>query len=302
MKIGIVALKRLENSTVLPMFKQASKKLDVELEFYHPSDIIIKVKEGEVRLLNRNRKKIILDGAVNWIPYPNYEELDDAFTLQSIPYINSSRTVRLCRNKMLTNLKLSESDINQPHTEYYMRLGENPKTLPMMQVPFIYKNKCGSHGRGAEKFDRETQIKDFLNKRKRTSDLYFQRYIKNFGSDYRVIVVGGKVIGGIEKSHNQDEWRTHVAYGAKVEAIKVSGELKRIAIETARAVDAHFCGVDIMKGVDDKLYLLEANAVPGMNIFHDETGINIGEAILKHLVEVVNNGDKVLSDGAKKKR
>ncbi len=38
--------------------------------------------------MNRRRKRITIDGVINWIPFGTYDEIDLACNYNKIPYIN----------------------------------------------------------------------------------------------------------------------------------------------------------------------------------------------------------------------
>jgi RimK family alpha-L-glutamate ligase len=289
MTIGIIALRRLDNSKDLPRFFKAAKKLGIKAKFYLPSDIIITIKKQKIVILDRDRRPVVLDGVINWVPYSNIEEISYAFQSIGVPFINSNTVVRNCRNKVLTNILLNKHDILQPYTEYYPSYGKHDDIKLGTSMPSVYKNKSGTHGIGATKFENDKQFKAFLKTKDSQKSLYFQKFIENKGYDFRVVVVGGKLLGTIKKTHAKGEWRTHVAYGGKVRAVDADEELKKISLKATYALNTHFSGIDVMRGVDGKYYVLEANSVPGMSIFHEATGINIGMEILKHLIGIIED-------------
>jgi len=288
MKIGVFAVRDLNNSKDLPKFRQAAYKLSIDIDFYNPKDICIKVINNNVSISKKDGNRVLLDGAVNWIPYAKYDEISLCFEAMKIPFINNIDAVRRCRNKVLTNLALAKYKFNQPQSLYYPHMITSNDIEPNISYPFIYKKKNGSHGIGSQKFNSPIDLNNLLMERFPKDSLYFQEYIKNRGYDYRILVVGDKVVGGIKKYYKVGEWRTHVAHGGSIEYFDVPDKMKSICINILKALNLDFAGIDIMPDTEGLNYILEVNSVPGMSIFYNLTDINLAEEILLHLKSLIN--------------
>lgn len=289
MTIGIFSLRKPESSVDLPRFTAAAKALRLNIVFLHPSDICVRLVGNKVQIIDRDGSPIHIDGAVNWNPYSSHDEISYVLALSGIPFINSIEAVRNCRNKMLTSLLLNKAGILQPQTIYYPRMDKADTIHLGSWMPVVFKRKMGTHGIGASKLTSETQLNTLLSGKRKKDCLYFQKYVENFGYDYRVVVVGRRVIGALKKSYAKGEWRTHAAHGGQVEACDISPLLASICLRSAAVLDTHFAGIDVMPCQDGKYYVLEVNSVPGMSLFFKHTGINIAEEILKHLIGLVRH-------------
>lgn len=291
MNIIVLALRDLKNSKDLPIFNKAAKKLKINISFYKPSNLIIEVKNNQVFVKDIKNNILKPDGVINWLPYAKYDELGLAFKAQNTPFINNVSAVRNCRNKLLTNIILKDV-ASQPHTEYYYK---TPKSLVSnLNLPIVYKKKTGTHGYDAKKFEDITELKGFVNK-KVNSSMYLQNYINNYGYDLRIVTVGNKVIGGIKKTAETGEFRTHKVHGGKVENFEVPNELKKLCIKVSKKLDLDFAGIDIMPSKDKKMYCLEVNSVPGISLLKEYANVNLAEEILLYL-KVKINGQKRLSN------
>ena len=76
---------------------------------------------------------------------------------------------------------------------------------------------------------------------------YLQRAIDHEGADIRAFVLGGRVLGAIER--RAPGWKTNLARGERLEAsrFRVLGQL---AVRAAAAVGADYAGVDLLPGTD----------------------------------------------------
>src|SRR5207237_7433969 len=90
---------------------------------------------------------------------------------------------------------------------------------------------------------------------------YVQRAVDHDGCDVRAFVVGGRVVGAIERS--AAGWKTNLARGGRAQATTLSVERTDLALRAARAVRADYAGVDLLPARDGTDYLVEVNGIPG---------------------------------------
>jgi RimK family alpha-L-glutamate ligase len=110
---------------------------------------------------------------------------------------------------------------------------------------------------------------------------YLQRTIEHDGVDVRVFVIGGKVLGAIER--RSPGWRTNLARGGAARPAVLNEYHRTLAIRSAAAVGAEYAGVDVMTGRDGRSYVLEVNGIPGWKGFQEATGIDVAGELLEYL-------------------
>jgi RimK family alpha-L-glutamate ligase len=113
---------------------------------------------------------------------------------------------------------------------------------------------------------------------------YIQRAIDHGGRDVRVFVVGGRVVGAIERVAPEGEWRTNVAQGARTRAFELPGEWEDLALRAAEAVSADYAGVDLLPARDGSVYVLEVNGIPGWQGLQQATGVDVAGTIVDHVI------------------
>ena len=121
---------------------------------------------------------------------------------------NYARAEELCDDKMTTALTLANSGIPMPKTlpgllcyDEKAPLNENALHIAAAELgyPLIVKSSFGSMGTGVFRADDFAQLKYAAGRLKMQPHL-FQQYIKESeGRDIRVIVIGGKAGGGMER-------------------------------------------------------------------------------------------------------
>ena len=115
---------------------------------------------------------------------------------------------------------------------------------------------------------------------------YLQRYIDSGeGSwhDHRVFVVNGKAIGAMVR--HGSSWVNNVALGGKCESLPHTGEIAELAEAASRAVDIDYCGVDIIRGQNGKLYVLEVNSIPAWKGLQTVVELDIAQALVDDFLE-----------------
>ena len=111
---------------------------------------------------------------------------------------------------------------------------------------------------------------------------YLQRFIPHAGRDIRVFIVGGKVLGAMERS--APGWRTNFSRGGSVHAFELPPEWAELAVRAAEAVGAEYAGVDLLPAQDGTVYVLEVNGIPGWEGLQRTTGIDVADAIIGQLL------------------
>ncbi len=113
---------------------------------------------------------------------------------------------------------------------------------------------------------------------------YVQRVVESGGRDVRAFVVGGRVIGAIERLANGGDWRTNVSRGGSARPFELPASWEALAIAAAAAVGADYAGVDLLPSRDGTVFVLEVNGIPGWRGLQRATGLDIAGAIVEHLV------------------
>ncbi len=184
------------------------------------------------------------------------------------------------RGKMKQAMRLFERDINHPETFQASKLEGWKKIFERMTFPIIAKPVMGRKGRGIKKLDNEKEAISFFTK---NSDNYLVQQYFPIKSDYRVFVVGGKVVGVFQRLINEGEYKSNIA-GTKGEKIVITREMEKISIDAADAMGYEIAGVDLFEH-DEKLYIIEVNVAPQWEKFKLVTGINPAEHIIEYAIK-----------------
>ena len=148
--------------------------------------------------------------------------------------------------------------------------------------PFILKPFHGTHGTGVMLLDTPTSLTSTVDA---LCDLHQDYVIQSFiaeagGVDIRVLVVGGEAVAAMKRSAPPGEFRANIHQGASGEAIALTDEDTRLAIEAATALELEIAGVDLLQ-TNEGPVVLEVNPSPGFEALELVTDIDIAGVIIE---------------------
>jgi RimK family alpha-L-glutamate ligase len=216
------------------------------------------------------------------------EEMGLANTFeQLVPMLNEPAKTLTSMHKVASAVALSEADVQVP--DALLALSSDRLNFEREQFgeEAVYKTAIGTNGGGTWKVDATERV----NARVGNRYAFLQKLLERGDvptRDLRVYVVGGEVVGSMFRYAPDDEWRTNVALGGRVE--DATGEVDEAVIDTAQtaveAVGLDYAGVDLMEG-EDGWYVLEVNPTAGFKGLFDATGTSPAPYIAQRAIERV---------------
>ncbi len=194
-------------------------------------------------------------------------------------------------------LQLKKANIDVPKTIYgslwflYEIMSESlDKPNPYLNFPVIVKGSSGDRGSNVFKADSleefEKLVKELRKFETEGGKRYMlQEYIPNDG-DYRVLVLGKKVLGVMKRSsQSKSEFRNNYSAGGAVEIADLPEEVKNLAVKAADVCGLWVAGVDVAFRDFDKTkpVIWEVNKGPQFKGFMKATGIDVPAEIVKYL-------------------
>jgi len=76
-----------------------------------------------------------------------------------------------------------------------------------------------------------------------------------------------------------------VAQGGKAKSIKLSGELRELALRAVEALELIYAGVDILE-TEQGPVLLEVNASPSWQGLRKGTGVDVARQVVRYIVNL----------------
>lgn len=200
---------------------------------------------------------------------------------RGVPVVNSPRAIERTVDKFWTSVLLEQCGIPTPETVVCQDADEAFAAFRTMR-DVIVKPLFGSMGLGMVRIsDEDMAYRVFRAIEQIRGVYYLQRTVEHDGADVRVFVIGGRVIGAIERKSTG--WRTNLARGGTARSVVLSEYQSALAIRSATAVGAEYAGVDLVTGGDGRTYVLEVNGIPGWKGFQEASGLDVAGELLEYL-------------------
>lgn len=230
------------------------------------------------------------------------------FDLMGVPSTLTSTALIRSRDKLRSLQMLSKSGVGIPKS-VFARHPKADDVKVMIQeaggTPVILKLLEGTHGTGVIKADSVSSAKSaveaFSGIKK---DIIVQEFIEEAkGKDIRAFVVDGEVVGAMERSGQEGEFRSNLHKGGVAKPIELTIKEKAVAVEAANLHGLTVAGVDMLMSSRGPL-IIEVNSSPGLQGIERATGLDIAGKIIEAAVKKINKKikDKEKSKAKKKKK
>ncbi|HYL54633.1 MAG TPA: RimK family alpha-L-glutamate ligase [Gemmatimonadales bacterium] len=197
--------------------------------------------------------------------------------------INSPRTIERTVDKLWTTALLAGAGLTVPATIVCERPEDALDAFRSLGGDVIVKPLFGSMGLGMVRVsDEDMAFRVFRTVETLRGVYYLQRAIDHAGCDLRVFVVGGRVVGAIERS--APGWKTNLARGGRARSTTLNPQRTELALAAAHAVAAEYAGVDLLPARDGTVYVVEVNGIPGWRGLQEATSNDIAGTIVEHVL------------------
>jgi RimK family alpha-L-glutamate ligase len=267
--LGCVALIGGETRTNLDIV-DAWRAQGIDAWVVHPADGLRVLTYGDVAV-----GRIDVRGSLDGVEPGLFSLLQLA--RRGLRVLNGPSALLRAHDKLLTARQLTAARVPHPPTEH-VTAGQ----LPRLRPPVVLKPRFGSWGAEVIRCDSEGELRRALaglveRPWFRRQGVLAQALVPPVGYDLRVLVAGGRVVGGQSRVAAPGEWRTNVSLGASRATAAIPLRARLLALAAARAVSGDLVGVDLLPS-DGDYVVLEVNgavdfaasyALPGGNVFAD---------------------------------
>ena len=200
--------------------------------------------------------------------------------------INEADAIETSSDKLKTSQILSQHNISIPNTMMVKHPIDSTIVKNRIGFPCVVKVITGTQGIGVylcEKRRDFNKLMEFIHNVGISKTLLVQEYIGlNPGEDIRVLVIGGKVIGAMKRTAPKGDFRANISNGGTGEKFDITPEIDFIARETARVLNLHIAGIDLLFG-SDGFVVCEANTAPGFKGFEKYCDVDIAKLIVEYV-------------------
>lgn len=257
------------------------------------------VKNGDVHALMQENGDVQIEkfSTYDFVVYLDKDKYLGVMLEQAgLRLFNRARAVELCDDKASTYLALQGKGIRLAkmipaplcynkkaivNEAFLQNVGDE------LHFPLVAKTSYGSFGAGVQLVHDLSQLKKVEQALLHTPHFY-QQYVEcSKGRDVRVIVVGGKALGGMERVAQGEEFRSNIELGGIGKSIKLDEAYIQAAEGAAIALGLDYCGVDLLEGKDCPV-LCEVNSNAFFEGFEQATGIDVAKAYAKHMIDTLS--------------
>ncbi len=207
------------------------------------------------------------------------------FEMNGIFSTARSLGITRARNKVRTLQIMARKGIPIPETLFSINPDNIEDQIRLLGgPPVVIKLQEGTHGLGVILAESKKSAKSIIDTfYKMDTSILLQQYIEEAkGEDLRLIVVGNKVVAGMKRKSDLDEFRSNVHRGGETEKVTPTQKEIFIALSASRYLGLGVAGVDLIRSNKGPL-LLEVNASPGLKGIEAASGVNVA----KHIIEFV---------------
>ncbi|MCF7834438.1 ATP-grasp domain-containing protein [Candidatus Gracilibacteria bacterium] len=288
----LIVLTSNKTSRSIIRFEEEAKKRKIKVEIFNYRDISFTIKGKDIYFSSKN-KKISFKSAIVRSGRPQLYDVREIkihdlllkyFYENDIFFTNKNflKDNYLISNKIVQYLTLSKYTKRLINPTFYFETKEELLyNLEYIQYPIIIKPIDGSKGTGIEKINNEKELIEMF-KYLEVNNFVFQKYIPNNG-DVRILYIGGKYIGSMMRSGQNNNIVNNFSKGGKVEKYKLKNSIKKELDILVKRLNIDYVGIDII--IDkNNFYILEINRNPGFEGFELCTNINVAGKVIDFML------------------
>lgn len=203
---------------------------------------------------------------------------------------NDAKAIERTVDKGMTSFLLKEASIPTPATWVCESRHVAHQLIERQLLDcehLVIKPLFGSQGKGVRLLDAESLFP--LPGDLYVDGIYYLQQMIDSGEDnhdYRVFVVNDHVVASMRRSGSG--WLNNVAQGAQCDHVE-DEKLHTLALKAANAIGIDYCGIDIMRGCDGKLWVLEVNSIPAWRGLQEVCHLDVAQILVDDLVAKLND-------------
>jgi ribosomal protein S6--L-glutamate ligase len=293
MKIGILSRKATLYST--SRLIEACRQRGAEVVVLDPLQCVVKVSKKRPEVFHNGERVTGLDGVVPRIgaSITVYGlAVLRQFEMMGVFPANESESIARSRDKLRSLQLLSRHEIGIPPTAFARRREDVRSAIRKVgRAPVILKLLEGTQGKGvilAESVKSAESVLDAMNSL--GANILIQAFIEEAGgTDYRAIVVGGRVVAAMARHAGEGEFRSNLHRGGTATGITLKPAYELTALHAAEVLGLNIAGVDMLPSKEGPM-VLEVNSSPGLEGIEGATGIDVAGAIIDFVMANAHHG------------
>ena len=291
MKLAV--LSRAPNAYSTRRFKEAALQRDHEVKVLNTLKFAIDLRKGVPDLHFRQKPLSHYDAVLprigTSVTYFGTAVVRQ-FQQMDVFCANTAHGILNSRDKLRSLQILSRHHIGIPATTF---VKDKKDVIPAIErvggAPVVIKLIEGTQGIGvllAESRKAAEGIIELLQSQKQ--NVLVQKFVaESKGKDIRAFVVGDRVVAGMRRVAQGQEFRSNVHRGGVAEAIELDEQYQETAVRAAQILGLRVAGVDMLESADGP-QIMEVNSSPGLEGIETCTDLDIAGAVIDYIAAQVD--------------
>jgi ribosomal protein S6--L-glutamate ligase len=293
MKIAILSRKATLYST--SRLVEACRQREADVRVLDPLQCVVKLSKKRPEVYHDGERMAGLDGIVPRIgasiTFYGLAVLRQ-FEMMGVFPANESQAISRSRDKLRSLQLLSRHDIGIPPTAFARRREDVRSAIRRVGgAPVILKLLEGTQGVGvmlAESAKSAESVLEAMNSL--GQNILIQAFIKEADhTDFRAIVVGGKVVAAMTRRASDGEFRSNLHRGGTAVGVTLEPAYAETAVHAAEVLGLNIAGVDMIPSNEGPM-VLEVNSSPGLEGIEKATGVDVAGAMIDFVVTHAHRG------------
>lgn len=274
---------------------EAAEKQNISIKIFTP-------EQFELIITKNNQKQVLIDDTLHDLPdfvLPRTGSATTYFALAVLRHLeqlgvyvcNTAQSIEIVKDKLHCHQVLSHYNLPIPKTMLLKFPIATKVVSKEIGFPAVIKNITGSEGNGiylSQSPDQFQDLMELIYNNNPKANIILQEYVKtSHGKDLRVFVVGGRIIGCMQRQSSTSNFKANFSRGGTTSACLLTPEIEWLATETAKITNLDIAGIDLLFDTEG-FKICEANSAPDFKGLELVTGKNIAEQIIEYIAFKVN--------------
>ena len=171
------------------------------------------------------------------------------FEMAGLYTINRSKAITRSRDKLRSLQILAREGIGLPVTGFANHTADIDGMIDTVDgIPLVIKLLEGTQGKGVVLAETKKAASSVLSAfRQLKANILVQEFIKEAnGKDIRALVIGDEVVGAMERTAPEGDFRANIHLGGEGREVNLSDDEKRMAVKAAKTLGLRIAGVDLI--------------------------------------------------------
>lgn len=202
--------------------------------------------------------------------------------------VNSSQSIENVKDKLYTLQILAEANLPIPKTILLKFPVEPTIVAKHLKFPVVVKTLSGTQGMGVFLSTSQGSFEDLMqliHATNKSANIILQEYIEfSEGRDLRVLVVGGRVVGAMERTAREGSFKANCSIGGTAVRYKLTHQIESLAVDISRILNLDIAGIDLLFDKNG-FKICEVNSSPGFEAMENYCGLDIASEIIGFIQE-----------------